>query len=724
MQRWLQGRETILTRNNPLDEKNHGREIPLTIFSPSEIGGGDSTYQIARQPKFAKRSNVARDRRGDFTLLIWGLPLIHVELKNEGHDVTEACMQVQRYARENAWTGFFNMVQLFVAMTPTDMRYFANPGGVDKFNSDFFFKWTDAGNEPYPDWQGVVRHVLGIPPAHKLVGDYLVADGGDGALKVLRPYQVHAVEAILSTLRTINREHRDSWTKNTHKGGFVWHTTGSGKTMTSFTAAQLIAREKLADKVVFVLDRVELSEQSEIEYTNFAGDMVELTRPAHSYALVKELKSKGAPLIITSLHKLGIISDPNGDFADVDFSSVDQKRLVFVVDEAHRTTFGDMFRFLTQRFPHAVYFGFTGTPIHEVNKRKDTITADLFGNELHRYSIFYGLRDGNVLEFHTVPVSTFTDEELRHAVALRQADARDMDEVVADERKLAVYNTYIDEDRVPWTTTIDENGRRVEGIEQLAKTSTWETEKHRQAVVDYMVKHWDQRSRNRQLHALFATSSVLEAIDYYRRFKADGSLKVTAVFTDANQNTPDALERDAGIEEVLTDYNALYGTTFSASDHADFRADAADRLAHRRGYKHVQVDEQLDLVIVVDQLLTGYDSKYIGTLYLDKVVDYAQLVQAFSRTNRVYNHLLKPFGTIVYFRKVHTMKKNIVDAFDLYAGRDALAVFADPCRKPSRSPTPARKRCARSSKTRGVPTTPVYPTTQPRVRRSPPPTPN
>lgn len=678
VQRWLQGKETILTRNNPLDTQNHGREIPLTIFSPSEVGGGDSTYQIARQPKFTRRSDVARDRRGDFTLLIWGLPLIHVELKNEGRDISEACIQIQRYARENAWSGFFNAVQLFVALTPTDMRYFANPGGVDKFNSDFFFEWTDADNEPYPDWQGVVRHVVGIPPAHRLVGDYLVADGGDGALKVLRPYQIHAVESIVMTLRTINREHRDSWTKNTHKGGFIWHTTGSGKTMTSFTAAQLIAREKLADKVVFVLDRVELSEQSEIEYTNFAGDMVELFRPSNSYALVKELKSQGVPLVITSLHKLGIISDPDGDFANVDFSAVDQKRLVFVVDEAHRTTFGDMFRFLTQRFPHAVYFGFTGTPIHEVNKRKDTITADLFGNELHRYSIYYGLRDGNVLEFHTVPVATFSDEGLRSAVAMRQAGTSDMGEVAADERKLAIYNTFMDETKVPWTTIIDEDGHRTVGIEQLAKTSAWETEHHRQAVVDYMLKHWDQRSRDRKLHALFATSSVLEAIDYYRRFKVDGRLKVTAVFTDANQNTSDALERDAGLEEVLTDYNARFGTTFSVADHADFRADAADRLAHRRGYKHVPEDEQLDLVIVVDQLLTGYDSKFIGTLYLDKVLDYAQLVQAFSRTNRVYNHLLKPFGTIVYFRKIHTMKKNIEDAFDLYAGRDALAVFADP----------------------------------------------
>lgn len=678
VQRWLQGREVILRRNNPADTLNHGREIPLTIFSPSEVGGGDSTYQIARQPRYSRKNPVSRDRRGDFTLLIWGLPLIHVELKNENHDVKEAAIQVKRYAREGVWSGFFNAVQVFIAMTPTDMLYFANPGDESKYNEDFFFTWTDKDNERYADWQGVTQHVLGIPPAHRLVGDYLVADGGDGTLKALRPYQVHAVESILSALRNINREHRDSWSKNTHKGGFIWHTTGSGKTMTSFTAAQLIAREKLADKVVFVLDRVELSEQSEIEYTNFAGDMVELTRPANSYELVRDLKAKGTPLIITSLHKLGIISDPEGDFKSTDFSALDNRRVVFVVDEAHRTTFGDMFRDLTRRFPHAVYFGFTGTPIQDVNARKDTVTADLFGNELHRYSIYYGLRDGNVLEFHTVPVSTFSDNDLRHAVALRKAQAQDMSEVAADEKRLKIYNDFIDETKVPWTTMLDPEGRRVVGIEQYAKTSTWETEAHRQAVVDYMLKHWDQHSRNRKLHALFATSSVMEAIDYYRRFKADGRLNVTAVFTDANQNTSDALERDAGIEEILTDYNTRFGTTFTVSDHADFRSDAADRLAHRRGYKHVPGDEQLDLVIVVDQLLTGYDSKYIATLYLDKVLDYAPLVQAFSRTNRVFNHLLKPFGTIVYFRQVHTMERNIEQAFDLYAGRDALAVFADP----------------------------------------------
>lgn len=689
VQRWLQGKEMFLTRNHPeLDESRNGQTIALKIFDPRQVGGGSSTYQIAQQPRFKKKTDVTRNRRGDFLLLIWGLPLVHVELKNSQNDVTEAAFQIQRYSREGAFTGFLSTIQLFVAMTPQQMLYFANPGSADAFNQDFWFEWTDEQNEPYSDWQQIVRTFLGIPPAHRMIGDFMIADGGDDVLKVMRPYQVHAAVRVLKRLEETNAAAGKLWNKKHQLGGYIWHTTGSGKTMTSFTTAMLAARERLAEKVVFVLDRVELGNQSEIEYTNFAGDKVDVHRPGNASMLLADLKNLRKRLIITSIQKLDkLVGKGEAQPSRVNVPAVQNQRIVFIVDEAHRTTFGEMFARLKTDFPNAVVFGFTGTPILEENKRKESSTATLFGDELHRYSIYYGLRDRNVLGFDVVPVQVYDPVKMREMVARQEAGLTTTEPVPATGKQREVYDRFQDEREVPWVSHHEiesgdngeeREGRWVKGIEDYAPKETWESDEYRDEVVNHVITHWRERSRQGRLHSLFAASSIAEAFLYYRLFKEHSDLKITAIVNDANENSERAMFLDPAFEEVLTDYNQRFKRNFSMENYDAFRKEAADRLAHKGPFRRVSPDKQLDMIIVVNQLLTGYDSKFVNTLYLDRVLQGPNLVQAFSRTNRVYEKHIKPFGLVVYFRKPLTMAQNITDAFDLYAGHDDLNVFADP----------------------------------------------
>lgn len=697
-QRFLQGKETTILRDHPNDPDHRGKRVSLTIFDPKEVAGGDSTYQIARQPVLPRSHPRDKDRRGDFTLLIWGIPVIHVELKNNGHDVSEATGQIHKYLQSNIFSGFFNALQVFIGMTPTDMRYFARPRNTEHLTDMFHFKFADRNNEPYRSWQDIARHFISIPAAHTLVGDYMIADGLDEELKVLRPYQIHAVAAIEAQMSKINRIPLADRGIHDHKGGYIWHTTGSGKTMTSFKTAMLLARDKIADKVVFVLDRIELGDQSEKEFRNFAGDATDIARPASTRLLARELLNGTERLIITSLHKLGLLTDPEGEYyGHTDFDKIQSQRVVFILDEAHRSTFGQMYANIRRCFPRAVFFGFTGTPIQEVNAKKDTQTSDLFGSELHRYSIYHGLRDGAVLQLDYQQIDIYPYHEMREKVAQIKVEEAEARGKITDSQKVAILNKYRDPKQVPWVTSVNESGHTIVGIDDLVGPATWERPEFQEAVVNEILKNWGRRSQNGKLHAMFATSRIEDAIHYYRLFQAHNTavrkaasdptaatpvlnqeLKVTAVFSDADVYVNNQQLRTDGIFQILDDYEAMFGVSFDRAELADFKADVSDRLAHKEGHKYIKHEDMLDLVIVVDQLITGYDSKYIGTLYMDKVLEYADLVQAASRTNRIYDKLIKPQGTIVYYRKPKTMTRNFEEAFDLYAGGNARGVFVDP----------------------------------------------
>ncbi len=683
---FINGKTVAITRDNPNDPLHQGKEISLKIYDRQEIAAGQSRYQMVQQPRFAKTSCLLNDRRGDIILLINGMPVIHIELKRSGVSVNHAYNQIEKYSAEGMFTGLFALVQVFVAMEPCETVYFANPGMDGKFNKDFYFHWADFDNEPINDWKGIASRFLSIPMAHQLIGFYTVADGSDGVLKVMRSYQYYAANAISDKVSKTNW-HSNYLGAGDRLGGYVWHTTGSGKTMTSFKSAQLIAHSKDADKVVFLMDRIELGVQSLQEYQGFAGDGETVQATENTGVLITKLKSTDPAdtLIVSSIQKMSNISeDANAEgvsFQSHDIALINNKRLVFIIDEAHRSTFGDMLITIKNTFPAAVFFGFTGTPIQDENQKKHNTTSTVFGNELHRYSIADGIRDKNVLGFDPYKVMTYKDKDLRRAVALLKSKANNESEALADPKKKAVFNRYLRDVAMAGHTEAD--GKYVKGIEDDVPTSQYTRAEHQQEVVEDICKNWISLSQNSKFHAIFATSSIPEAIQYYRRLKQFApELKISALFDphiDEGSDYTNTALKQAGLIEIVEDYNAQYGQDFTLANHAKWKKDMAARLAHKKPYLRIEKtpDQQIDVLIVVDQMLTGFDSKWLNTLYLDKVLKYENIIQAFSRTNRLYIEHEKPFGTIRYYRYPHSMERNINDAVKLYSGDKPVGLFVE-----------------------------------------------
>lgn len=668
---FINGKSVLIKRDNPEDKEHFGKEISLKIYDRREIAAGQSRYQIVRQPVFSRRSKVLNDRRGDLMLLINGMPVIHIELKRSGIPVSQAYNQIEKYSAEGVFTGLFSLIQIFVAMTPEETRYFANPGQDGRFNSDYYFHWADFNNEPLNNWRDVASALLSIPMAHQLIGFYTVADNSDGILKVMRSYQYNAASKISDKVS------KTKWDSGSQLGGYIWHTTGSGKTMTSFKSAQLIADSQDADKVVFLTDRIELGTQSLKEYRNFADESESVQATENTGVLITKLKSTSSAdvLIVTSIQKMSNIKDEEDGLNSSDIAVINRKRLVFIVDEAHRSTFGDMLITIKKTFPNAVFFGFTGTPIHEENQKKMNTTATVFGDELHRYSIADGIRDKNVLGFDPYKVMTYRDKDIRQAVALEKSRAGTVEEALQDEKKAEVYFKYMDD--VPMAGYRDDNGNYIKGIEDFLPRSQYKTAEHKAAVVEDIADNWQTLSRNGKFHAIFATSSIPEAIEYYRLLKKTvPSLKITCLFDPNIDNNGGVKFKTDGLVEIVTDYNARYGQDYSIATYALFKKDLALRLAHKEIYQRIEAEpeKQIDLLIVVDQMLTGFDSKWINTLYLDKMLEYENLIQAFSRTNRLFGHE-KKFGTIKYYRKPHTMERNINAAVKLYSGDKPIGLF-------------------------------------------------
>ena len=332
LNKFINGKSVLIKRDNPDDKLNFGKEVSLKIYDRLEIAAGLSRYQIAEQPKFPTKSKILNDRRGDLMLLINGMPVIHMELKKSGVSIKRACSQIEKYAAEGIFTGLFSLVQIFVAMNPEETVYFANPGPEGQFNPSYYFHWADFYNEPMNDWKDVTTALLSIPMAHMLVGFYTVADGSDGILKVMRSYQYYAASKISDAVS------KAKWENDQQRGGYIWHTTGSGKTMTSFKSAQLIASSKDADKVIFLMDRIELGTQSLKEYRNFAGENEEVQATENTDVLVDKLKSTSPSdtLIVTSIQKMSNIKDDaQNKLNPNDIALINAKRLVFIVDECH-----------------------------------------------------------------------------------------------------------------------------------------------------------------------------------------------------------------------------------------------------------------------------------------------------------------------------------------------------------------------------------------------------
>ena len=685
---FINGKTIAITRDNPDDVLHLGKEVSLKIYDRQEIAAGQSRYQIAQQPIYPAKSKILNDRRGDLCLLINGMPVIHIELKRSGVPVSQATGQIEKYAHEGVFTGLFRLVQIFVGMTPDEARYFANPG-AGAFNPNFFFHWEDFNNEPVcagdkpgtDEWKRFTSTLLSIPMAHQLIGFYTVADSSDGCLKVMRSYQYYAAAAISDKVR------RCKWDEPRHSstpgrpGGYIWHTTGSGKTMTSFKSAQLVADSHDADKVVFLMDRIELGTQSLSEYRSFADDADDVQGTENTQVLKSKLASDDPKnrLIVTSIQKMSNLKAGETGITQAELDRLAGERIVFIIDECHRSTFGDMLQDIRRAFPNALFFGFTGTPILDENQKKGSTTAMVFGECLHRYSIADGIRDGNVLGFDPYMVTTFDDYDVREAVALEQAKAATVAEAISDDRKSKVFYYYKDSAKVPMGPMVDGAGNHIKGIEDfLTPAQYWPDTPHHGKVVEDILRRFPVLSHGNKFHAILATSSIPEAIDYYRAFKERApQMKVTALFDPSIDNNAGSTVKEDALVELIEDYNKAYGQEFTIPTWPAMKKDVSARLSHKKPYVNVDTnrDSRIDLLIVVDQMLTGFDSKWLNTLYLDKVIDYESIIQAFSRTNRLFGPD-KPFGTIRYYRRPHTMKCNIEAAVKLYSGDRPLDMFA------------------------------------------------
>jgi type I restriction enzyme R subunit len=587
-------------------------------------------YQVTTQVTVEGR----RKTRFDVTLLINGLPLVQIELKRRGMEIVEAFNQVNRYQRDSYWAedGLFQYVQLFVISNGVNTKYFANNRDQD-FKQTFF--WAKEDNTLITQLDGFADAFLEKCHVSKMISKYIVLHQSNKVLMVLRPYQYYAVEAI------------DARVKAGRKNGYIWHTTGSGKTLTSFKAAQVLIENPKVDKVVFVVDRADLDYQTTKEFNHFSDGSVDGTD--NTKALVEQLASP-RKLIVTTIQKLNTAIGRDKHVAAL--QDVKDGRVVFIFDECHRSQFGDTHKAIVKFFSRAQMFGFTGTPIFAENAIGKRTTKDLFEDCLHKYVITDAIADDNVLRF-----------SVEYWGRLKRKDGALMDEDVTNIDIKAFYD----------------NPERIDG------------------VTDWIIQNHNRKTHGRQFSAMFCVSSVDTLIAYYDAFarkKALGEhdLRVATIFTyEANPDDADAdgligdpdldLSKDQPVnamnrdrlQSFVEDYNAMYQTSESVKDGKGFYTyykNLAKRMKER-DRKDAQDKDRLDILLVVNMFLTGFDAKKLNTLYVDKNLKYHGLIQAYSRTNRTLGQL-KSQGNIVVFRN---LKAKTDEAIVLFSNKDANEII-------------------------------------------------
>ncbi|MBN1043774.1 type I restriction endonuclease subunit R [Clostridium botulinum] len=531
--------------------------------------------------------------RYDVTLLINGLPLIQIELKRRGLDLKEAFNQIERY-RKHSYQGLYRYIQVFVVSNGVDTKYFANTDKELLFSQTFF--WTDVKNERISNLNEFTQNFLEKCHIAKVIARYMVINESDKALMIMRPYQIFAVEAL------INRA------LETNNNGYIWHTTGSGKTLTSFKVSQILSNEPSIKKVFFLVDRKDLDSQTLSEFNKFEPDSVDTTDK--TFTLVNQIKDINKPLIVTTIQKMAnAINTPK--YANIMDKYKDEK-VVFIIDECHRSQFGDMHKAINKHFSNAQYFGFTGTPRFEENKSQDgRVTADLFEKCLHTYLIKDAINDGNVLGFSVEYIKTFSGDYDENDDT--KVSAIDTDEVIMSNERISL-------------------------------------------VADHIIKNHPGKTRNMEYTAIFTVQSIPMLVKYYDKFKEiNHNLKIAGIFTyGANEESEgkDEHSRDS-LERMISDYNVIFDTNYSTDTFSNYFADVSKRVKKA----------QIDILLVVNMFLTGFDSKTLNTLYVDKNLKYHDLIQAFSRTNRVQK-ATKPYGNIVCYRN---LKKRTDDAIRLFS---------------------------------------------------------
>ncbi|MBA3008576.1 MAG: type I restriction endonuclease subunit R [Proteobacteria bacterium] len=617
--------------------RDNGESFYVHFFDAEERGR--NLFQVTSQVNVAG----AYKTRYDVTLLINGLPLVQIELKRRGLELKEAFNQINRYQRHSFWvnSGLFQYVQIFVISNGFNTKYYAN-NRKQSFKQTFC--WADVHNRNITDLSRFTAAFLNPNHLGRMLGQYIVLNETHKIPMVLRPYQYYAAEAIIDRVHT------------SRENGYIWHTTGSGKTLTSFKASQIIMDQPEVHKVVFVVDRKDLDYQTMKEFNSFKKDSVDVTD--NTLSLVRQF-GDDSKLILTTIQKLNNAIG-NGRYQS-GMAPLRDKRLVFIFDECHRSQFGDTHKRITNFFPNSQLFGFTGTPIFADNALKNQLgkrtTKDLFGDCLHKYVITDAIRDQNLLRFSVEYLGRYKQKG----------------------------KTFIDIE-----------------VEDIDAREVLDSPARLEKIVDYIISHHNQKTHNRAYSAIFAVSSIESLIQYYELFQrkkeaGEHDLRIATIFSyGTNEDDQDAdgmLPADYAmaaearpvyatshsrekLDQFIGDYNGMYRTGFSTRDGQQFEnyfKDISKRLKEREkeGFPD---KERLDILLVVNMFLTGFDAKKVNTLYVDKRLSYHGLIQAFSRTNRILNEQ-KSHGNILCFRN---LKKATDDAIVLFSNKEAKEVILLP----------------------------------------------
>lgn len=682
--KWLKGENGIARITVDRDDVSLGN-VSLALYSNQDIGGGISSYEIVHQIATQGADN-NRNRRFDVTLLINGLPIVQIELKKSSakDGIYQAFNQIKKYAEEGQFrNNIFSTLQLFVISNLQTTRYFANalPRYMDK---KFLFSWRTRDNKKVDNLYEFCKQVLKIPDAHRLIAEYTIVseDQDNKLLMVLHPYQIHAIQSLVTSA-------------SKHESGYVWHATGSGKTLTSFVATKLLARKAGIDRTIMLIDRKDLDSQTTNEFTKFAsefntgqtsgegvsnsliigtGDTRELTR-----ALLSDANSN--VVIITTRQKLDSAlkyaqkqEEQKGTHR---FKKLMGQHVVFIVDECHRAISPENMQNIQSFFPNSTWFGFTGTPIFEKNKKQAKgklarTTYDQYGPVLHTYTIKNALEDGAVLGFQVEHENSINSRTLHNYIYEMLSNGYDEPEHI---------NAMIDE-------------MSEEEKEKYIPNALYEDNDHIQTVIEKIFRpdnaytKFDFRNSRPTKSAILTTSSIDMAKRYYHAIKEmtsqpgwmeekyrdtplrkgrtmeDPDFPRIAITYSLDENADNAYAKQEEMQTIIEDYNAYYGTSWNIDGIERYNGDINNRLARKRAEFKVP-GRQIDLVIVVDRLLTGFDSPSVQTLFVDRNLEYAGLIQAFSRTNRTFKDKSK--GLIVTFRKPATMEKNVEEATRLYS---------------------------------------------------------
>ena len=633
--------------------------IHLMAVSNREIAGGRSSYEVINQFVSDKQDEEDRERRFDVTLLINGLPMIHIELKNQDHPFMDAFRQIKKYSLEGKFRGLFGLVQMFVVSNGSNTRYIAADTGSN-LNEKFLTSWVNKQNEPVENYLEFAREVLRIPQAHEMIGHYSVVDAERHKLILLRPYQVHAIEAVKQASAR-------------QESGFVWHTTGSGKTLTSYTVAKNLILIPGIDKTIFLIDRKDLDQQTSLSFKAYAeNDIIDVDETDNTYDLLQKLKNKDRVVIVTTIQKLQKIMKTYSREEKKD--SPTAKRIhglciAFVVDECHRTVTPETQRELQKFFLNSLWYGFTGTPIFDENKRQRKgdlarTTESLYGPCLHNYTIKEALQNKAVLGFQIDYKDSLSEDTLL---------------TVGEKLGVGSYEVLAAQDMEVREKSV------LSAYYKNAGEDIYDTDEHRQGVVEYIVNKCAGKFRlnappGEAYEAILTVPSIEVAQKYYRLFKefiAAGKVsaairekcvdfpKIAITYT-VTENEEKSLDNQQAMKESLRDYNEMFGTNFALDTLAAYNTNLNDRLARKKG-RYKQRKEQLDIVIVVDRLLTGFDAPPCAILFVDRPPMAPQnIIQAFSRTNRIYDKS-KRYGLIVIFQRSAQFQTAVDGALLLYS---------------------------------------------------------